>query len=100
MNVTVVISGIAGLSWLLVVAFLVLAIVRASQRKPVKGVVTGLIVALVLALILNTVSAGLIFIQPQERGVVISQAGPKRPAKPGWSWPVGIPFKTRSQNTA
>jgi regulator of protease activity HflC (stomatin/prohibitin superfamily) len=91
MNVTVVISGIAGLSWLLVVAFLVLTVVRASQRKPVKATAIGLIVTLLLALILNTVSSGLVFIQPQERGVVISalQDGVRPEAlQPGLNWVV------------
>ena len=91
MNVTVAISAIAGLAWLAVVGLLALVVMRASRQKPVKGLVTGLIVVLVLAGVLNTVSAGLIFIEPQERGVVISaiQDGIRPDAlQPGLRWVV------------
>jgi regulator of protease activity HflC (stomatin/prohibitin superfamily) len=52
---------------------------------------TALILALVLALVLNTASAGLVFIQPQERGVVISalQEGVRPEGlQPGLNWVV------------
>jgi regulator of protease activity HflC (stomatin/prohibitin superfamily) len=43
-----------------------------------------------VALILNTVSAGLVFVEPQERGVVISAFAPKgyreEPLQPGLRW--------------
>jgi len=90
MNITVVISAIAGLSWLVVVGLLVFTVLRASQQREVKGMVTGLIIALLFALILNTVSAGLVFIQPEERGVVISAIAPKgyreEALQPGLRW--------------
>jgi len=90
MNITVVISAIAGLSWLLVVGMLVLVVLRASRQQPVKGLTTGLVVSLALALLLNTVSAGLVFIEPQERGVVISAIEPKgyreEALQPGLRW--------------
>jgi regulator of protease activity HflC (stomatin/prohibitin superfamily) len=69
----------------------VLVVLRASRRQPIKGFTTGLVLALVFALLLNTVSAGLVFIQPQERGVVISalQQGIRPQAlQPGLSWVV------------
>ncbi len=90
MNITVVVSAVAGLSWLVVVGLLVLTVLRASQQRPVKGMVTGLLIALLFALILNTVSAGLVFIQPEERGVVISAIAPKgyreEALQPGLRW--------------
>jgi regulator of protease activity HflC (stomatin/prohibitin superfamily) len=91
MNITVVISAIAAISWVVVVAVLVLVVVRASRQQPIKGITTGLIIALAFALILNTVSTGLIFIQPQQRGVVISaiQKGVRPEAlQPGLNWVV------------
>lgn len=91
MNITLVISAIAGLSWILVIAMLVFVVLRASRQQPIKGMTTGLIVALVFALIINTVSAGLVFIEPQERGVVISalQEGIRPEAlQPGLNWVV------------
>lgn len=91
MNVTVAISAIAGLAWLAVVGLLAFIVMRASRQKPVKGMVTTLIVILLLAVMLNTASAGLIFIEPQERGVVISaiQDGIRPEAlQPGLRWVV------------
>ncbi len=91
MNITIVISAIAGLSWILVVALLVFVVIRASRQQPIKGMTTGLVLSLVLALILNSVSAGLVFIEPQERGVVISaiQKGVRPDAlQPGLKWVV------------
>ncbi len=91
MNVTVMISAIAGLSWLVVIGLLALTVLRASQRKPVKATTTSLIITLVLAAVLNTVSAGLVFIEPHERGVVISaiQDGVRpEPLQPGLNWVV------------
>jgi len=76
MQITVLVSALAGFSWLLVVGFIALIVLRARQNKPTRGAITGVIVALVLALVLNAVSAGLVFIQPQERGVVISAVAP------------------------
>ena len=91
MNITVVVSAFAGLSWLAVVALLVLLILRASRRQPVKALTVGFLVALVFALLINTVSAGLVFIEPQQRGVVISalQQGIRPQAlQPGLKWVV------------
>jgi len=76
MQITVLVSGLAAFSWLAVIAFIVLTVLRARKNKPTQGAVTGVILAVVLALLLNTVSAGLVFIQPQERGVVISAIAP------------------------
>jgi regulator of protease activity HflC (stomatin/prohibitin superfamily) len=76
MQITFLVSALAGFSWLLVVGFIALTVLRARQGKPTRGPVSGIILALVLALVLNAVSAGLMFIQPQERGVVISAVAP------------------------
>lgn len=91
MNITVVVGAIAGLSWLIVLALVVLVVVRASRQQSVRALITALVVSVVLALVLNTVSAGLEFIQPQERGVVISaiQKGIRPQAlQPGLNWVV------------
>ena len=90
MNITIVVSAVAGLSWLVVVGLLVFTVLRASQQRKVKGLVSGLLIALLFALILNTVSAGLVFLQPEERGVVISALAPKgyreEALQPGLRW--------------
>jgi len=51
---------------------LVLIVVRAARGKPIKAGVTIIIVTVVAAILLSSISAGLVFINPQERGVVIS----------------------------
>jgi len=90
MNITVVVSAVAGISWLLVVGMLVLVVLRASRQQSIKGFTTGLILAIIVALLLNTVSAGLVFIEPQERGVVTSAIHPKgyreEALQPGLRW--------------
>ena len=72
MQITILVSDLAAFSWLVVVAFLALAVMRARQGKKSRGAVTGIIVAVIAGILLSAVSAGLVFIQPQERGVVIS----------------------------
>ncbi|MBU0512873.1 MAG: prohibitin family protein [Chloroflexi bacterium] len=91
MDITVVLSAVAGLSWLLVIGLLAMTVLRASRHQNVKGATTGVIVAVVLALVMSTVSAGLVFVNPQERGVVISaiQKGIRQEAlQPGLNWVV------------
>ena len=90
MQITILISALAAFSWLVVIGFLALIVIRARQGRKTRGVVTGIIVAVVAAVLLNTISAGLVFIQPQERGVVISAVEPAgyRPEllQPGLRW--------------
>jgi regulator of protease activity HflC (stomatin/prohibitin superfamily) len=91
MSITVVVSAIAGLLWLVVVGLLVLTVIRASRRQAIKATTTALIVTVVFALVMNTISAGLVFIQPEDRGVVISalQDGVRSEAlQPGLHWVV------------
>jgi len=90
MNITIVVSLIAGLSWIVVIALLVITVVRASRRQSIKGTLTAFVLAAVLAVIINTVSAGLVFVEPQERGVVVSAFAPKgyreEALQPGLRW--------------
>ena len=94
MNVASFIKVFAVVVWLAFFGMLAITIRRASRNKNVKGTVTILLIVLVGALVLSTASAGLVFIQPEERGVVISalQAGGVRPEplQPGLRWI--IPF--------
>jgi regulator of protease activity HflC (stomatin/prohibitin superfamily) len=91
MNVAVVLSALSTLAWLGALVVIGLSIVRAARGRPVKAA-TGMIIAMiVLALVLTTVSAGLVFIQPTERGVVISAlVDGVRPEElqPGLNWVV------------
>lgn len=94
MNVASFIKVFASVAWLAVVGMIVIVILRASRNKNVKGGISILLVVLVAALVLSTVSSGLVFIQPEERGVVISALQPTgyrlQPLQPGLRWI--IPF--------
>lgn len=94
MDVTLVLSWFVGLVWFATVLWVAFAVFRASQNKPLKSGVITTIILVVVAIILTGVNSGLVFIQPQERGVVISAANPdgyrQEPLTPGLSWI--IPF--------
>jgi regulator of protease activity HflC (stomatin/prohibitin superfamily) len=94
MNVASFIQIFAGVAWLAFIGLIVIAVLRASRNKNIKGSITILLVVLAAALVLSSVSAGLVFIQPEERGVVISAIQPTgyrvQPLQPGLRWI--IPF--------
>jgi regulator of protease activity HflC (stomatin/prohibitin superfamily) len=94
MNVTTVLDAFAGLIWLLVVGLVVLAVVRASRGQKVGPISTSILVLAILGVVLTSISAGLVFIQPNERGVVISAVAPngyrEQALQPGLNWI--IPF--------
>ncbi len=94
MNVASFLQVFAVIAWIGFFGALALTVLRASRNKAVKGMVTITLVVLAGALVLSTASAGIVFIQPEERGVVISalHAGGVRPEplQPGLRWI--IPF--------
>jgi regulator of protease activity HflC (stomatin/prohibitin superfamily) len=90
MNVASFLQIFAAVAWLAFIGMIVIVVLRASRNKSVKPFVTILVIALIAAVLISSVSAGLVFIQPEERGVVISalQAGGYRPEplQPGLRW--------------
>ncbi len=93
MNVATLISAVATLAWVVALVVIGLAIVRAARGQQFKAAGAIVIGMIVLALVLTTISAGLIFIQPTGRGVVITVAegGVRKEAlQPGLNWV--IPF--------
>ncbi len=91
MNVAIVLSALSTLAWLLALAVIGLSIVLAARGRPLKAATATIIGIIAVALILTTVSAGLVFIQPTERGVVITALGDGiRPdaLEPGLNWVV------------
>ena len=89
MNIASLIQGIGSFGLLAVVGLISLVVVRASRRQPVKGLVTTTIVVGIAAGLLAVVGAGLVFIQPSERGVVITirEGGVRDVAlEPGLHW--------------
>ena len=100
MNIASVLQGLATFSWLLVVGIIVLAVVRASRAKPLKGATWLVIAIVVFSLVLTTVSAGLVFLQADQYGIVISALQPTgyrtQPLGPGLHWVV--PFLENVQS--
>lgn len=94
MNVAIVIQSLAGLTWMLFIGSIIVAVMRASRGKGIRGAVPLVIIMLLVALIFSSASAGVIFIQPEYRGVVISALSPQgyrsEALQPGLRWV--IPF--------
>ena len=94
MNVANVVNILASVAWLLVVGSVIFAgytVTRGGKARSMVGLVIG---AIVLAILLSVASAGLVFVQPQDRGVVISALQPtgirEQALQPGLRWI--IPF--------
>ena len=94
MNVASVVNVLAIVAWLLVVGGVVFAgynVARGGSARSMVGLVLG---AIVLAILLSVASAGLVFVPPQERGVVVSALQPtgirQEALQPGLRWI--IPF--------
>lgn len=94
MNLEVLFSALSTLAWVAALAVAALAIVRSARGKSFRaaaGIVGGVVL---LAIVLTVVSAGLVFIQPEERGIVISAVAPEgyrtEALTPGLRWI--IPF--------
>ena len=87
MLVAGMVRGLAGLLWFATLAAVGWLVFSASRRRPVRRLVVVLVVALVAALVMTTLGAGLVFIQPNQRGVVISAVAPlgyrPEPLQPG-----------------
>jgi regulator of protease activity HflC (stomatin/prohibitin superfamily) len=94
MDIATILKGFAGFVWLGWLAILVFVMYNAAKKTPIKSGRSIIIVVLVFALVMTTVSSGLVFTNPQERGVVISAVQPQgyrsEALQPGLSWI--IPF--------
>ncbi|HET7142423.1 MAG TPA: prohibitin family protein [Anaerolineales bacterium] len=76
MNISTLLQGLASFAWIGFIGVLVMIFVRTSRNQPVKGLSSLVIVLLVAALLLTSVGAGLVFLQANEYGVVISAFAP------------------------
>lgn len=90
MDIANMIRGLTTVVWVAVFALIVIAVVRAARGRPFRAAGTLVAGGVVLALLLTAVSAGLVFIRPEERGVVISAIHPNgfrpEPLEPGLHW--------------
>jgi regulator of protease activity HflC (stomatin/prohibitin superfamily) len=79
------------LLWVGVIALIIMIVARSSRGQNTKNLTSIVLVLVIVTILLSIVSAGLVFIQPEERGVVISAlAGGVRsePLQPGLKWVV------------
>ena len=95
MNLISILSVLAAASWLGIIGAIALMVARAARGEGTKGSVGLIIIATVVAVALNVLSSGLVFIEPTERGVVVSavpgQEGIRSESiPPGLNWIVPI----------
>lgn len=99
MNVAIAIRGLATITWIVTVVALVFVIQRSARGFRTRGLTMTIIGLAILAIVLTSVGAGLVFVEPDMRGVVISALEPEgiRPSvlPAGLSWIV--PFFERVQ---
>ena len=90
MNIATVLQAVTTLLWIGVIGLVVLAVIRAARGAKIRAMVIPALVLAGVAVLLTVLSAGLIFIQPEQRGVVISAISPKgyrdQPLDPGLHW--------------
>lgn len=72
MNIAVLFQGLASFSWLGFIAVLGILVMRASRKQAVKGLTSLLVGVFIFASVMSIISAGIVFVEPNERGVVIS----------------------------
>lgn len=94
MNIAILLRGAATLSWIAAIAVIVFAVVRSARGQRFRAAGGLVAAAVVLALVLTAIGAGLVFIQPEERGIVVSAIAPEgyreTALTPGLHWI--IPF--------
>ncbi len=92
MNVEEVMRAMSTVAWLGALAVIAIVVSRAGRGKPIKSGAALILGMIGLAVVLTVVSAGLVFVQPEERGVVISALAPKgyreEALQPGLRWVV------------
>src|SRR4030042_2698257 len=90
MNVATAFSALATVVWLIFVGLIVLAVMRSARGQKIGAVSSSILGVGIVGLVLTTLSAGLVFIQPEERGVVISAVAPggyrEQALQPGLNW--------------
>jgi regulator of protease activity HflC (stomatin/prohibitin superfamily) len=104
MNIATLIQAIGSFAWIAVIGLFVAIATRVSRHQPVRGLTLTTIVLLVVAILLTSVGAGLVFLQADQYGVVISalQANGYRaePLGPGLHWVVPFVENVRTYSIA
>jgi regulator of protease activity HflC (stomatin/prohibitin superfamily) len=104
MNLANFIQGLATVVWLVTVGVIVLAVVRASRGRPIKRAASIVIGLVVFAVLFTSVGAGLVFLQADENGIVISALEPKgyrpQPLGTGLHWVIPFVENVRTYSIA
>ena len=77
--------------WVIVVGLIILLVMRSSRGQPTKNLTTITLVVALSAIVFSVISAGIVFIKPEDRGVVISALAKgvrPEPLEPGLKWVV------------
>ncbi len=94
MNIADLFGFLAGIAWLGFFALLLTVLVRASRNQPNKGLGSVVVIVLIAAVALSVVGMGLVFIEPDELGVVITATNSEgiRPEalSPGLHWIIPV----------
>ncbi len=94
MNITSLFQGVSIIAWLAVAGVVALLTMAAAKNRPVHRGGVIILVVLVIAILFTTVGSGMVFVNPEERGVVISAIAPNgyrsEALNPGLHWI--IPF--------
>jgi regulator of protease activity HflC (stomatin/prohibitin superfamily) len=77
MNIASAVQGLASIMWLVALGVLGFTVFNAARGRKFGGGATLVGGAVVLAVALTVVAAGIVFIEPNERGVVISPYDPR-----------------------
>ena len=97
MRITDLITVLSVILWLAVLGVVILSSVQAARGQKIKNARMITIILAVGALVTTVLSAGLVFVEPEERGVVISALAPKgyreEALQPGLRWV--MPFVER-----
>ena len=90
MNIASVFRLFATVLWFGTIGLLVISVLRAGQNRPIRRSGLYIMVAVVVSVVFSLIGTGMIFVEPQERGVVISAVSPNgyRPEalQPGLTW--------------
>lgn len=97
MRITDLITVLSVILWLAVLGIVILSSVQAARGQKIKNARMITVILAVSALLTTVLSAGLVFVEPEERGVVISALAPKgyreEALQPGLRWV--MPFVER-----
>ena len=104
MNIAALLDGVATLSWLVAIGALGFAVFNAARGRKFAGGAVLVAGAVVAAIVLTSIAAGLVFLQADEYGVVISALQPNgyrsEALGPGLHWVVPFVESVRTYSVA